>query len=169
MKIKKLFCTILTVILIVSCFAVSVNAATRTTSNYDSSAMLAGSWHVEAAHSITTDFAQIYNGDVGVYSHKVNVGLSNAFARDYNRTMDVYLYEDDSVVDEKVKEYVKTFGLYNGYYRPITSIENEIKRKVIEYDSNAELYIQCRVNTVSTDTSRNIVANLLHYQFWIYT
>lgn len=164
--IKRIISIFMVVTSIACIFAVNANAIAYTTPNHKSEAALAGSWHTDPTYTISSSYAQIYGGDVGVYYHAANYGLSNAFVIDTTRKVKVNLYESDSNSSTRVRGYTGTFAVTNGYYRPHTWSNTYTNGSKIESDNTAELYIKFEVETVSDDTSKNVASGIMYYQFW---
>ena len=162
---NKILCIIMVIVSFASIFIVNANAL-YTTPNKMSGQALAGSWHTDPTYSISSSYSQIYGGDVGVYYHTANYGLSSAFVESTSRTVTINLYETDSSSSTRARGYTGTFGVKNGYYRPTSFSNTYTSSSKIESDNSAELYIDFKVSTVSGDTSKNVAAGIMYYQFW---
>lgn len=162
---NKILCIIMVIVSFASIFIVNANAL-YTTPNKMSDQALAGSWHTDPTYNISSSYSQIYGGDVGVYYHAANYGLSSAFVVSTSRTVTINLYESDSSSSTRARGYTGTFGVTNGYYRPTSYSNTYTSGSKIESDNAAELYIQFKVSTVSGDKSKNVASGIMYYQFW---
>ncbi|MGI6744940.1 MAG: hypothetical protein ACOX45_01970 [Acutalibacteraceae bacterium] len=164
-KLIKTFSVVFIVVILSSIIILPANAAGYT-SEFQSSAATAGSWKSDSTHNVSTTFSKIYGGDVGIWFYMANAGLSNAFVRSTSRNAYVELLEKDPLVNDIAQKYTEGFGLYNGFYRTITTTNTYTNAGVIEYDNTAELFMKFKVDTISGDTSQNVASNVITYRFW---
>lgn len=169
-KIQKKVLVIFTIILVM---IPTLNSFARDYSPYYSTPnMIAGSWWSGYDNgtviSVSSQFSQIYGGDVGMTLVPSSVGLSNSFARRTDRKVNIELKEDDagSNTNEIAGKYEGTFSIRNGVYNSYNVNRTYTNASQIEPNSVAELYIRVLVSKSSGDTTGNIASGLFSYRVW---
>lgn len=163
--LKKFAAIAIIVVLSATMFAIPTSAL-NTTPNYNTSTATAGSYKKEAVLNIKSSYSQIYGGNVGAYFHTTNIGMDSAFKQTTSRKVYIDVKENDSIGDDTARSYTGYFGMYNGYYQPTSFANTYTNSGKIELDSQAELYLRFNVEVVSGDTSKNVKAGIMRYQFW---
>ncbi len=165
-KIRKIITVLLTVVIFATMFVIN-SSAISTSSYYNSPAATAGSWKSDSVHKMTSNYDEVYGGDIGVYFYTANIGLSEAFVISTSRTAESRLMDEDVLSYEHIRTYTHYFGIVNGYYRTKSVAISYTNSDKVESDEQVESFLKFKINTVDGDESKNIPSGLLCYQFWI--
>ena len=150
-------------ILAATLLSATIAFAEHTSVLRSSSEATAGSWESETSSSINAT-----NSDVNFYY--TPVGLNPSFDQTSNRTIIAQVYENDYLQGStKAREIEGSFGFSGGYYRPCYwGPYTYTKTSIIEGDGRVELYLDWKVQSLSSDTSSALNEGLLSYKLWVY-
>lgn len=157
-------------ILTATLLSATIAFAEHTSVLRSSSEATAGSWESETSSAINATNSDVYGGDVGVNFYYTPVGLNPSFDQTSNRTIIAQVYENDYLQGStKAREIEGSFGFSGGYYRPCYwGPYTYTKTSKIEGDGRVELYLDWKVQSLSSDTSSALNEGLLSYKLWVY-
>jgi hypothetical protein len=164
--ILKKFLAIVIAASLVASMAFSVSAR-QYTPYLGSKSGYTDSWYSEPVNSLTSNYTNIFPGEVGAIFFIDGVGFPSAFSRDTERVAQAYFI----VNGQNVRYYEFKFRVYNGDYRiytiPTTNRLEVANLTNLGTGKPAKFQLKWKVKSVAADMTRNLPIHVWIYQFWV--
>lgn len=173
-QIVKILSLALAVAMMLCTLIVSVSAETIYPTYFKSPNVLTGVWKdgmENGAQRVNTALSPVYAGDVGMYFYSSkSFTMPSSIARDSGRRMKVIFYENDPESRMEICEYTGYFGIDSqGKYHVLSYGRKDVYDvpTVIEASTNVEFLYTFRIDTLASDSSRNIPEELFYVRYWV--